>query len=389
MPKETMELAVINTQNAVQVFTCGGMKALLDEIETKVRAIPLDASTALGREQIRSTAYGIARTKTALDTEGKKLTEDWREATKKVNAERKLASERLDALAEEVRRPLTEYENRDKVRIAAHELAIRVITGLHSMVADRPDMPAKDLAVYLQDLRAALPGRDWEEFASRAKQAREQADKYITDRLERRQKYEADQAELDRLRKEEAARIARERDERMKAEAAEAARLAAERKAKAEADAEARRVIEAAEAERKRVQAEIECVRREEEEKASAIERQRQAEEQARIAAERRAKAAEEARIEFEERAARERKAAQEKAEREKQAAVQRERDRIARNLKAAEEARMKREADEANRAKVRADIVHDLACELGLLSCPDIADALIAGKIRHVTVTF
>lgn len=41
-------LVVVNAQNAVQVFTGGGLDSLLAEIEAKVRAIPLDPSTAKG-----------------------------------------------------------------------------------------------------------------------------------------------------------------------------------------------------------------------------------------------------------------------------------------------------------------------------------------------------
>jgi colicin import membrane protein len=96
---EQLELMVMDAQNAVQIFTGGGMNAILDSIEAKVKAILLDPSTAAGREEIRSVAYRVARTKVALDNEGKRLTEGWREATKKVNEERKKSTERLDAKA--------------------------------------------------------------------------------------------------------------------------------------------------------------------------------------------------------------------------------------------------------------------------------------------------
>ena len=108
---ETMELAVVNAQNAVQIFTQGGLNAILDGIEAQVRAKALDGSTAAGRDEIRSLAYKVTRTKTALDSEAKKLTEGWRTSTAQVNAERKRAQERLDALADEVRAPLTVFEN--------------------------------------------------------------------------------------------------------------------------------------------------------------------------------------------------------------------------------------------------------------------------------------
>lgn len=254
MKTESLELAVIDTQNAVQIFTGGGMAAVLDGIEAKVRAIKLDPSTATGREEIRSVSYKIARTKTALDAEGKRLTEGWREATAKVNAERKKSAERLENLQEEVRKPLTEFENKEKARVSAHEEALREITGLQAMIQSCPNMSLDLLLEHQADFNRMLPGYQWEEFAARAKDARSTCDKYLSSRIEDRKRFEAEQEELARLRKAQSDRLQRERDERLKAEAAETARMQAERKAKADADAEARRVIEAAEKERERVE---------------------------------------------------------------------------------------------------------------------------------------
>jgi len=393
---KTAELAVINTQNAVQIFTAGGLDAVLNDIEAKVRAIPLDPSTAEGREEIRSVAYKVVRAKTTLDAEGKKLTEGWREATKKVNDERKRSLERLDKLAEEVRRPLTEFENKERLRVAAHEEALRDITGLHAMIAAYPDMSLDLLVEHQRDLANMLPGYEWEEFSQRAHLARTEAEKYIATRLEARKKYEVEQEELTRLRKAEAERIQRERDERLKAEAAETARLEAERKAKEAADAEAKRVIEAAEAERRRVEIEAEKVRRENERVQKEAEAARKREEDAKLAAEKRAKDAEDARIAAEAKAERDRveaaakaaeqlKAAEEKAKRDAEAAAQRERERIEKERKAEEDARSKREANAKIRAKIRAEILEDLAFH----GNGNLVDAIMDGKIRHVRVEF
>ena len=92
-------------QNAIQIFTGGGMQAILEGIESKVRAIKLDPSTATGREEIRSVAYKITRTKTALDAEGKKLTEGWRDATASGECRaQEESADRLEALQEEIRK---------------------------------------------------------------------------------------------------------------------------------------------------------------------------------------------------------------------------------------------------------------------------------------------
>jgi hypothetical protein len=200
---EATELAVVSAQNAVQIFTGGGLNAILEDVERKVRAVPLDGSTASGRDEIRSLAYKVVRTKTALDGEAKRLTEGWRTATAQVNAERKRAQERLDALAEEVRAPLTAFENKEKNRIAAHEAAIVDLQLPVNLPKD-----AEALEAIKTDISAAHPGRDREEFVYRAENTRKATVQALTEQIEARRKYDADQAELSRLR---AAEIERQR----------------------------------------------------------------------------------------------------------------------------------------------------------------------------------
>lgn len=289
--KQGTELALVNAQSAVQIFN-GGLDAVLEGVEAKVRAMNLDASTITGREEIRSVAYQIVRTKTAIDAEGKKLTEKWRESTKKVNEERKRSSERLEAFADEIRKPLTDYENKEKIRVAAHEAALAEITGLRDMLQRYPDVKVDDLSAHLQDLATLHAQRDWEEFSARATAARAETMSYVTNRIEARTNADAEQAELARLRKEEQERLQRERDERLKAEAAEAARIQAERIAKEEAE---------------RAKAASEKALHE-------AEQSRAREEAAKLAAEQRVKQAEDAAVAAKKKAEADQKAAVEKA---------------------------------------------------------------------------
>ena len=159
-------------QIAVQLFAGGGLDSLPAGIEAQVRAIDLDCSTAAGRAQIKSVAYQVVRTKTTLDAEGKKLTEEWRTATAKVNAERKKATDRLEVLAEEVRAPLTAFESKDKARVAAHEAALAELQGLSRMIVSFPQMSSLDLQAHLAEYAELYKDRDWEEFAGRATKAR-------------------------------------------------------------------------------------------------------------------------------------------------------------------------------------------------------------------------
>lgn len=375
----TMDLAVVNVQNAVQIFTAGGLGAVLEGIETKVRSMQLDASTSAGREEIRSVAYRVARTKVALDTEGKRLTEGWRDATKKVNEERKRSTERLDALAEEIRKPLTEFENKERIRVNGHESALAEMSGLRDMLNAYPEMTVALLEDHQKDFSSLHCSREWEEFTMRADKLRADISTYLNFRIEARRKFDADQAELARLREEAIIRLQRERDERLQAESAEKARLEAERKAAEVADEERRRVA----AEAQRVQEEHERAR-------LAAEKRAKDAEDARIASEKKAEAD---RLAAESKAAENLRLAKEKTKRDADAAVAKERERVERERKAIEDARIKREADQAHKHKIRDEIASDLRGGTGMDMDEDvalwIANAIIDGKIRHLKVVF
>ena len=179
-----------------EVFAPGGVRALLDKIEREVRAVRTDISTPAGRDQVRSLAYKVARSKTALDAMGKGLTDEWRARTDAVNAERRAIRERLDALAEDVRRPLTAWEQAEKDRVAGHE---RALAAMVEAPGYGQAETSADLSLRLEWLRNQ-PRRDWQEFAARAADTLAAEIERTERLLVAAQKREAEAAELARLR---------------------------------------------------------------------------------------------------------------------------------------------------------------------------------------------
>ena len=72
-------------------------------------------------------AYKVARSKTALDEQGKELVGAIKKQSGEIDAERKRVRDELDALKDEVRKPLTDWENAEKERVAAQEAALAEI----------------------------------------------------------------------------------------------------------------------------------------------------------------------------------------------------------------------------------------------------------------------
>lgn len=312
------ELAVVPPQEtALAVYsTEKGLEPWLQVIRSKIDGFTPDISTRKGRDAIASMAYAVARSKTALDDVGKKLVADLKEVPKKIDAERKRVRDTLDSWQEEVRRPLNEWQAAEDARVDKHNDAIERIRLLS---VDLDGITAEDLADRVAQLEAIALGDVWEEFEPEAARAKDKALGVLRAGLAARQQYEAEQAELAKLRAEAEARAKADHEAAIAREAAEKAQREAEEKAQAERDAAAKREqalidqaaqaqrdaerkvqeaeaaaanqalqlkLAAEQAERQKLQAEadrVESIRRAEQDRIAAEQRQAAAVEQARL----------------------------------------------------------------------------------------------------------
>jgi colicin import membrane protein len=176
------DLAVIKVLTPAIVFAPGGVEDVLSKIFAEVKSVKTDISTPGGRQAVASLAYKVARSKTFLDEMGKELVAEWKTKSSAVDAERRTIRERLDALKDEVRKPLTDWENADKDRVAAHETALADIEAL-AVLGSEPT--AAECAARLTAL-ASRPPRDWQEFAARADSAAALAKASLTQSLDER-----------------------------------------------------------------------------------------------------------------------------------------------------------------------------------------------------------
>jgi hypothetical protein len=259
------ELVVIEKVNAVQVFAPGGIDDLLLKIEQEAKSIVPDITTPKGRKEIASIAHKVAKSKTQLDSLGKDLVAEWKTKASAVDAERKKMREFLDNLKTEVRAPLTEWEEKEAARQEGHITAINEMESAASYTADCwQTLNLEAMKDRLAEIEAERMGEaHWDEFAGKAAEAKDYAIKSIKESIAKREAYDAEQAELARLRaeseererkeREAAAEKARiEREERIAKEAAEAATKAAEESAE-----KARiKAAEAAKAEQDRIERE-------------------------------------------------------------------------------------------------------------------------------------
>ncbi|ANZ05321.1 hypothetical protein [Raoultella ornithinolytica] len=332
---EIMDLVVIEKKNAMAVFTNNDqLDPLIEAIEKEARSLVPDVTTKKGRDAIASMAHKVARSKTYIDNAGKDLVAELKALPKQIDESRRVARERLDALKDEVRRPLTEWEA-EQERIKAEEAML----ALHAEALAMNEEFDRQLAARIEsDHEMALLMNDAFD--------REQAEK---------------KAEAERQ------RIARE--EEIKRQAEEKAKREAEEKHRAELEASARREAEERAAKERAERERIEAQQRAERD---------------RIAAEQKAEADKQAAIEAE------RRKAQEEADRIRREAEQREQARLAEEKRKADE-QARREADVKHRKAVSVEVVKALMANTSLTrdQAIEVLTAVKDGRIPHTGISY
>lgn len=272
---EIMDLVVIERKNAMAVFTNNDqLDPLIEAIEKEARSLVPDVTTKKGRDAIASMAHKVARSKTYIDNAGKDLVAELKALPKQIDESRRVVRERLDALKDEVRRPLTEWEaeqeriKAEEAMSALHAEALAMNEEFDRLLAARIESD-HEMALLMND---AFDREQAEKKAEAERQriAREEEIKRLAEEKAKREAAEQAQREIDAAAaREREAILAKERAEREQREAAE----------RAEREKQA-----AVEAERRKAQEEADRIRREAEqrEQARMAEEKRKADEQAR-----------------------------------------------------------------------------------------------------------
>lgn len=236
---------IVVDQERLQAFFSDGknLDKVYGHIEKMAKGLVADVTTKEGVSQIKSCARQIASAKTKIDNLGKQVVAELKELPKIIDANRRSFRERMEALQDEIRRPVTEIEER--------EAEIDRIKAVHQQLI------SADSATIKQNIEAikaiALTAEKWKESLEKATKAVEGEINALETMLKAAEKREEEARELEELRKkqEEAERIIRE--QKIREEAERKAREEAEARAAAE---KARLEREKEEAERKAAEAE-------------------------------------------------------------------------------------------------------------------------------------
>lgn len=312
--KKLIAIEEISEENAPVIYVAGGLQRFVDLVKGQVLTEVPDLTTRKGRERIASLTATVSKSKKAVENPGRDYLRRLKEMPKVVEAELRDFVTKMDALRDETRRPLTEWEQAEAARVARHEQGIAAIKAEG---AELGLLTAEDLLARIGRVEDVVLDDAWEEFTAEAGQVKDQVLAVLREALAARQKYDAEQAELARLRREAEERAEQDRIRAAQEAAVEVERQRVAQQQQAEREAAARREqdlldqaaaqereaenqrlqlkLQAEQAERARIQAEADRVaaeQRMEQERQDAARRQEEAAEQARQEERRRADAA-------------------------------------------------------------------------------------------------
>ena len=352
-----LALPVITEDKYPALYVSGGLDPYYQQIRNQVLSEVPDLSTKKGIARIKSLAAMVSSSKVAIEKPGREYLKQLKEMPKVIEAELRDWNQKMDALRDEVRQPVTELENKEKARIAALDQRIAAIQELGDKATI--ESPSAEIQLWIGELEVIVIDASWDEYQDRAGVAKDAAKFKLSSALQNRLTFEAQQAEIERLKAEQAKREQEERErqiaEKARVEAEQKAlreKIEAEQREQAAKDAQAKAEQDAKDAQERLIREQQESAERERQaaERAAQQERQRQIEEQKRINYE-----AEQARIEAE--------------------------------IKA---------ADIEHRKKVNNEALNDLiACakskgvELPELAAKSIISSIASGKIRHTSLNY
>lgn len=240
MPAEQKLITIddISEENAPTIFVAGGLGRFIDAVRAEVCAEVPDLKTRKGRERIASLSATVSKRKASVEKPGRDYLRHIKTLPKVVEDELREFVSTMNTLRDEIRQPLTDWEATEQARKDRH---VDAVQSIHDFCLDLSDINAAVLLESIASVEAIRMGDQWEEFEAEAARAKDSTLDALRAALIKREQYEAEQAELARLRAEKEAQAQRDREAEIARQSAEKANQEAERRAQAEREVAAKR----------------------------------------------------------------------------------------------------------------------------------------------------
>lgn len=169
LPEEaTGALVRLESVNIGELLATGkGVEEILAEVRRQTVDIVPDLTTEKGRKQIRALAYRVSRTRALMDEKRLEHTKSLRDQLSKMNENGKTLLEGLATIRDDVRRPLTEWEELDDLwsealledarrEAEAREAAERFAAEVQQRIDTWRGMPAVVVGMSVAEVEATL-----------------------------------------------------------------------------------------------------------------------------------------------------------------------------------------------------------------------------------------
>ena len=202
----TTELLIIeDTQiELAEAFSKNGLQPVLDKIREEAMKHKPDITTATGRSAIATNANNVAKSKTGLVKMRKDLVADMKARCKIIDAEGSRMENNLNELKVEVRKPLTDWEEAEEVRVSAIKDSIKWMKdqvsteNCHGLASEALEALKADIeSIKIIDTQNE---RNFGEFTDEAIKQKAETMGRLTLLIAEAKKREADAIELEKLR---------------------------------------------------------------------------------------------------------------------------------------------------------------------------------------------
>ena len=225
------ELQVLEQNVIVQAFAqVGGTDALFERIAEQARSFVPDVTTRKGREEIGSVAMKVSKSKTLTEKYAKDLVAEEKARIKLIDDDRIQFCKKMDSLRDEILAPRDAWEQAERDRVQAIQNKINELNPQFG------SMVLSDIHQDIEKIKNIQIDESFMEFKEKAELTKFKTLENLNQLLIEREKYEAEQAELEALRQAEQVRQQQERDAQIAREATEKATREAEEKARFEAE---------------------------------------------------------------------------------------------------------------------------------------------------------
>jgi hypothetical protein len=179
------------------LFTPGTVDDKLTLVREKylADAAKLDTSTETKRKKLKSLAFELVKLRTSVEGRAKAHTIDTKRKLAQIDSEKRRICDIIQGIQDEVRKPLTEWENAEKFRVDGFSNVLAEINRMQPHTY--PTIEA--LQAGIAKLGSLDPSK-MEEFSQQISTAKEAALKALTEDFVKRNQAEADRRELEELR---------------------------------------------------------------------------------------------------------------------------------------------------------------------------------------------